>query len=381
MVGVGTTALYAVASGHNALVADLDPLACLLTRGKTIPIDPSVLLALIHAIMEETGPIGYRAPVGLTPAEAILELEQSTPCRAPPSVFHWFHPTIARDLARVLTAAHNVLRRRPAGERDAVMTVIASTIRRVSRADPQPVSGLEVTDVNRRKLAAGLRFDLQAELVDRAESLSQGYAELLHRPRLGKVRVIQGDARTWSRVCLETREQPELQILSPPYLNAIEYWRRHRLEYFWLGLVDRDEYVSMSHRFFGARAVRKSIRTGLEDGSSPSVLQLSSSLAAAGFSHDADSVRQYFCDAAVWLKEVGTVCAAANGDVYIIVGPSIRRGQLINTPKLLSALAQAIGLELVGGSVHRIINQRMQFPLRNDGGIRTETVLHLRSRK
>ena len=65
--------------------------------------------------------------------EAIAELELATPFRAPPNVFHWFHPSIARDLARVLSSTHVVLRGRSRVERDAVLTVIASTVRSVTR--------------------------------------------------------------------------------------------------------------------------------------------------------------------------------------------------------------------------------------------------------
>ncbi len=376
MVGSGTTAVYAVASGVDAFVADIDPLACLITRAKTTPVEPDVLRGLMQLIFDHAEPIGYRAAAGRTPDEAILEMKSDTPFRAPPNVYHWFHPTVARDLATLLTAAHSILRNRPKAERDAVLTVIASTIRRISRADPQPVSGLEVTAVRRQRLNDGLRFDLHAELFDRTETLAQGYTELLALPKLGRARVVRGDARKWSRICENQSNVPDVQIMSPPYLNAIEYWRRHRLEYFWLGLLGIEDYAPLSHRFFGAKVVRTSITSGMEDGMPASILDVASRLAADGFQHDSNITKQYFHDAFTWLNQVAAVAAAGQGDVFVIVGPSKRRGHDVDTPSLIVSLARKSGLRLVRRSSHKIVNQRMQFPLRNGGGIRTETVLH-----
>lgn len=376
LVGSGTTALISVSMGVDALVGDIDPLACLVTRGKTTPIEPDVLRALVGLILDQAAPLGYQADTRLSPEDAINKMESSTQFRAPLNVFHWFHRTVARDLACILNAAHDVLKGRPQPERDAVMTVLASTIRRVSRADPQPVSGLEVTAVQQKLLAKGLRFDVEAEIWNRTEALAQGYEELLSVPKLGRAKVVRSDVRKWSTVCRRYRKAPLIQVLSPPYLNAIEYWRRHRLEYFWLGLMDYEEYAPWSHKFLGARVVRAEVTSGMEDGLPKEVLDLASAMSLE-FSHSAKVMKQYFLDAVDWLGQLQEVAEQAGKDaaVYVIAGPSRMRGQLVDTPGLIAKMAESVGLSLVSVNRHSIVNQRMQFPLRNDGGIRTETVL------
>src|SRR6266581_816510 len=114
----------------------------------------------------------------------------------------------------------------------------------------------------------------------------------------------------------------------------------------------------------------------MEDGMPASILDVASRLAADGFQHDSNITKQYFHDAFTWLNQVAAVAAAGQGDVFVIVGPSKRRGHDVDTPSLIVSLARKSGLRLVRRSSHKIVNQRMQFPLRNGGGIRTETVLH-----
>lgn len=378
MVGSGTTAVTAVTVGRDAVVGDIDPLACLVTRAKSRPIVPDDLRALVTLILDEVGPVGYHANVRVTPRKALAAIIEETPFRPPFNVYHWFHPTVARDLARILAAAHRILETRPEPERDAVMTSIASTIRRVSRADPQPVSGLEVTAEQRKKLSNGLRFDLVAELWGRVEVLAEGYRQMLAVPKLGRALVIQGDARVWSRTCASSGFLPQVQIVSPPYLSAIEYWRRHRLEYDWLGLVPGANYTPFKRGFFGTDILRPSVSSRLEDGLPADVIRIADGLVASRFIHDANRVRQYFLDCRSWVGELANVSQRADGDLYVVVGPSKVRGIAVDTPRHIAEVAAECGLETVDQQRYLIANRRMQYPLRNDAGIHTETILHFR---
>ncbi len=378
MVGGGTAALIAVSEGRDAVVGDIDPLACLVTRAKTTPIEPDELRALFSLILDQVGSVGYNSKVALSLDEAVMQLEDETPFRAPPRVLHWFHPTVARDLARILLACHDILRRRPQAERDAVLAVVAGTIRRISRADPVPLSGLEVTAVRKKKLSGGLRFDLLEELFNRMELLAQGYRSLLELPNLGAARVFQIDARKWAKLCRARGLSPSLHLVSPPYLNAIEYWRRHRLEFFWLGLVQKDDYHALSHRFIGTKVVRPSVRIKQEDGLPAALIDVRRSLQRLGFDHDAQVTEQYFLDTLSWLRELSEVLSENDGDAYVVVGPSYKRGVRIDTPALVVGIANQVGLRAVKVSFHSVVNRRMQFPLRNGEGIRTEAVIRLR---
>ncbi|HZY91763.1 MAG TPA: hypothetical protein VFG07_03185 [Thermoplasmata archaeon] len=361
--------------GRDAVVADVDPLACLLTRAKCTPVDPGRLVSSIETLFEVVGRSGYRADVGITPTEAIAELEQSTPYRAPTNVFHWFHPTIARDMARLLLALWDYRTRLEPPLFDAVLAVIAASIRRVSRADPKPVSGLEVTSVRLRKLSLGLRFDLQREVLARAALLGEGYSQLLNIPSLGGVQVSRSNAKDWARVCKSNGWLPTVQVTSPPYLKAIDYPRRHKLEYSWLGLINRDQIRVRSHEFLGVDVIRD--RDFLKgDLSLPDpAMNCCKRVSQASTERAGLVVEQYFADLRDWMGEVSRVAGEADGVAYVVVGPSSVAGVAVDTPAILPQLASDLGLTLTKSRWHRVVNHRMQYTLRTGGRIDKEAVL------
>jgi hypothetical protein len=375
MAGCGTSALVSVSMGRNAVVSDVDPLACLLTRAKCRPVDPGELTEIVSAILDGAGPMGYRTQSSTSAEEVIESMEAQTEFRAPSHVFHWFHPTVARDLARVFISLSEEARHLRPTEMDAVLAAIAASIRRVSRADPKPVSGLEVTSVRREKLRGGLRFDLRREIEIRAAILGEGYSQLLEVPRLGEVSVWRSDARNWAARCSRHPPLPDLQLTSPPYLKAINYARRHKLENIWLGLVDRDEYVDHSHRFLGVDAIRDA--TGPPDllEAPRAVLAACARVEAASSRRQSLIVRQYFNDLDSWIAQAKAVAEQKDGVVYVVVGASSVAGVVVDTPRLLVKVAAENGLELTGFGRHRVVNQRMHYTLRTPTRVASESVL------
>jgi hypothetical protein len=379
MAGCGTSALVSVSLGHNAIVSDIDPLACLLTRAKCTPIDPGHLIETVHGILDTIGPLGYRATVSVSPEDAIQEMERATPYRAPKDVFHWFHPTVARDMARVLLAFADSSRQLRPAQRDAVFAVIAATIRRVSRADPEPVSGVEVTSVRLERLRLGLRFDIRRELETRAAILADGYSQLLDLEHLGTVRVWQADARSWAQLCVNHNLLPDLQVTSPPYLNAINYARRHRLENVWLGLVGRDDYVAFGHGFLGVDLVRDIEITRQEGGLPSAVASVCERVRRVSSERTSMVLKQYFVDLSKWIDQVAKVANTSNGTAYVVVGASSLQGIHVDTPRIITSMAIDRGLDLLTSSKHRVVNHRMQYTLRKGRRVNSESVLCFRA--
>ncbi len=380
MVGSGTTAVMAVAMGRKAIVNDIDPLSCLITRAKTSPVNPNRLESLVEDVISAVGPIGYRACVPITPANALRSMESVTPFRIPINVYHWFHPTVARDIARCLMEVHRMRGSLRAAEWDAVLAIVAATIRRVSKADPRTVSGLEVTSVWRGKLAKGLRFNLAAQLRDRTMVLVQGYRDMQRIKGLGKAHIMNGSALQWYDLCINAGALPQLQITSPPYMSAIEYARRHKLENQWLGLVAPENYAEFSRKFFGAKyriSATHSCEAVPPEAVSAVVRRLTGQRRAGA------EVEQYFLDALAWLGELRRVAAETGpiSNTYIVVGPSTTQGQVIDTPELIAIIAKRVGFTVVSARTHGIINQRMQYPTKNGVRIRTETVLRMKPDK
>jgi site-specific DNA-methyltransferase (cytosine-N4-specific) len=369
MTGSGTVAVEAAAAGKDGLFSDVDPLSCLITRAKSHPVDPEWLKGTVEQINEKARPFSKR---GAKPAEAlasIKDLEGSTRFRAPPDVLHWFQPYVAVNLSRAFQILADL---NLSGEKaDAILACMAAVIRRVSRADPATTSGLEVTKVRSRKLGHGLRFDVFAELGRKTKVLSEGYRELLALPSLGTTRVVERDVKQWSDLCAETKLWPDLVVTSPCYISAIEYWRRHKLEYSWLGMVDPETLSRMRGRFLG-------MGTDEPDLSSlPAyVRELHQTLLKHGEKAHAVVLARYFADSAVWLGQVEKVIRRTGGTAYVVVAGNTNHGLTIDTPRALLEIAAQSGLTVSRFMEYGIKNSYMQYRTKTER-IKVETILKL----
>ena len=139
MCGSGTVGVEGVAVGKDVLCVDLDPLSCLITRGKTRPVPPSDFRAVGKRIVDCAGELSTES--GFDEEVARAEIEQNlegTPFVPPYNLFHWFEPYVAVAYSRLLHAADQVLEIESAEMEDAVLLALAAIVRLNSRADPQP---------------------------------------------------------------------------------------------------------------------------------------------------------------------------------------------------------------------------------------------------
>jgi len=369
MVGCGTVAVEAVSAGKSGFYSDIDPLCCLLTKAKTRTTNPDRLMKEVDEVLKKCKSFAKPSTTKTQAQRCLLDLEKSTRFRAPPNVFHWFDPYVVVNLCLLLERIAEI--ERNSRQRDALMAIFASVIRRVSRADPRTSSGLEVTRIRRKELLDGLRFDVAAEFRRKAMLMARGYRELLARQPLGNVTVVKGDARHWANLCARKGIWPDLVITSPCYLSAIEYWRRHRLEYCWLGLVDPEKLRELRLRFLGMSNENPNI-----EALPIYVRRLHSKLVHLGHLREAAALAHYFNDSASWLQEIAKVLERNQGTAYVVVGCSSTRGQMVNTPLALSEIAHDIGLSARVFLQYRIVNCYMQYPT-NGMRITTETVLRL----
>jgi len=369
MVGSGTVAVQAVASGKSGIYSDVDPLSCLLTRAKSRPVEPQWLLRTIRLIIDRARLVSGTSTERSEARRFISDLEGSTQFRTPPDVFHWFRPYVVVNLCKTLMSLADIdcSQRR----HEALLATFAGTIRRLSRADPNTSSGLEVTWIRRKVLQGGLRFNVADELVRRANLLARGYRELRKTLQIGKALVAQYDARHWSALCAAANIWPDLVITSPCYISAIEYWRRHKLEYSWLGLVSPENLSEVKHTFLGMGDEEPELQD------LPRCIKTSyAKLRNIGRNGQAKILARYFNDSSSWLTEVATVLNQTEGIAYVIVGSNTNHGISLNTSLALQEIAISVGLHASVFMRYRIKNSFMQYPTKGKR-IKIETVLRI----
>ena len=240
--GSGTLLVAAAAEGRHAIGIDVDPLAAFIAKTKTHRYQPSGIgrswesvRDLLKAARRPDSEYERRMYLDISPDE----YESMVSCEALripaiPNLFHWFRRYVIIDLARISKCIHEATI--PRSHQEFFLLIFASIIRNTSNADPVPVSGLEVTSHMKAVEQSG-------RLINPFLLLERAYAkafDAIHEyqritnPKC-RINVICADA---TRLTSRIRRTVDAVITSPPYHNAVDYYRRHQLEMYWLGLTE-----------------------------------------------------------------------------------------------------------------------------------------------
>ena len=348
MCGSGTVARAAVEAGLQCIGSDVDPLAVLMARVWTTPLDSDRIRADAADL------------VGAAKALPAGAVERTTDPETGRFISYWFAPRQELELARLATA----LRRHREETSEALAVALsriivskemmASLARDTSHSRPHKVAETNDFDVYAgfRRSAAQVAARLQPELI-------QGQAD---------IRI--GDARTLDDLA---DDGVDLVLTSPPYLNAIDYLRGHRLALVWMGhtLGPLRETRSSS---VGAERSTAAADAPLDV--SPYIDESGSTIA----NRHRGWIRRYALDMHAVLRQIGRV-TKRSGRVVLVLGNSFLRGATIDNASLVEALAKRIGLELLERHVRDIPARRRYLPPPTDGNtaldarMRTETVL------
>ena len=383
--GSGTVQLEALRRGIASYGIDVDPLAVMVARVKTTPLDPQTLLPVVAQLRESLRMIRLeRGRVQDLPGADISRDAYSAASEdldIPPilNIEHWFRRYVIVDLALVKTAIGQLVASRRIS--DFLFVCFASIVRKVSNADPAPVSGLEVTSVQAEKnprRAISVVDSFLAKVEREVEQQVRLWKELGESGRGTTVEVIHGDALGLSAMAEAHDSDFPLVVTSPPYCRSVEYGRRHRLELFWLDCVlSGAEHRRLSHRYLG----RNYVRVGDWDAATQfGVHDLDGVIEEVGDRdvHRARAIHHYFSHMTVALREVRKVMKSS-GTLVIVVGNSMCAGVRIRTANYLVDLAEA-DFRLDYRFNYAIRNHHMQYGLWNGTGIKSEHVLVFKAR-
>jgi site-specific DNA-methyltransferase (cytosine-N4-specific) len=220
--GCGTSLVEASAAGLPAIGVDLNPLAILISKVKTTPLQKPISPTAAD-IASRAG----RNPVSVPPI---------------PRLDHWFEPEIQLALATIISGINAV---ESLDIRDALRIALSRIIVRVSNQDSDTRYAAVTKSVTQEDVYK--LFCKSADLVDAALITTYGGLFPL-RPRV--------DLLHHDILSLPPDALPRpvgLVITSPPYPNAYEYWLYHKYRMYWLGMdpiaLKRGEIGARPHYF------------------------------------------------------------------------------------------------------------------------------------
>lgn len=357
--GSGTLMLAAAVEERHATGLDIDPLATFISQVKTHRFQPHHLRASWSRINDSIASLArsdddYQnlqfSDVSPTDYDHAV-IAETLLIPGIPNLFHWFRRYVVIDLARIIQRIDDV--DIPETHRLFFRLTFASIIRKASNADPVPVSGLEVTSYMKTLDAKGRLinpFELFVKATRKALDAVEAYWS--RSSGKSKIRVLQTDATSLRS---KLRNPVDAVITSPPYHNAVDYYRRHQLEMFWLGLTKTSsDRLALLPKYIGRPRVRKR----------DPLLQRSSELGPLG-THWSQRMREISIDRAdafvhyaISIKDVLRQLAGVvrlGGPVVLVVGHSEWNGSKLPTSDLF--------IEMAGDSFQ--IEDKLWYPIKN----------------
>lgn len=359
-MGSGTTMLEAFMAGRDSLGIDIHPLARLIAKVKTTPIEPEDLTSLGETLLQKIRDDRRVAD------EWIPEI---------PNREHWFRPAVLADLAKI---KKNIWTMRPGDQQDFFKICFSSIIRKVSNSDDDSLIP-EVTSFQKKLEEQGKtshdaigRFEnsVRSRLIDARDFWQRSQAVAERFGRRPSMKIAGRDARD---IALEDGSV-ELAVTSPPYASAVHYVSVHKLEMYWLDLIKSTAEID-GNIIGTAKAYVRDYRSFEPSSSAGDLGRVINELAAVD-KKSAYIVHRYFEDMRANFNEVSRVLK--RGRKYcMVVGENSFRRVRIPTYRILADMSKGCGFELKESFVYDVINRHLDIPRWNDSRIERDHILVL----
>jgi hypothetical protein len=377
--GSATLLVEARVLGRNGIGIDVDPVATFIADAKTRHIgvqalrcSAAVLVQKLKTIRRSAKEYEHLQYVDITDRAFRAAVSRYSLEIPPiPNLFHWFRRYVVVDLARLRFAITTL--RSPKSHKNFFLACFCSIIRNVSNADPVPVSGLEVTSHMKAKEQEGRVIDPFANFVATLNRALHDRAQFEQAIRSSgtRIQISNGDATT---VRNYVRKKVDIVITSPPYHNAVDYYRRHTLEMYWLNLVNSpNDRLLLLPKYIGRARVPKThpfiSDTKLESWFArrcESMMRKRDAASADAFKHYVIAMQRCFSGLARRLQP--------HRKLVLVLGKSSWNGRKLPTTKLFEELA-APHFRLKEHYWYPLKNRYMTYSRHNGASIDREHVL------
>jgi hypothetical protein len=356
MSGSGTVLRQAADLGHRAIGFDLDPLAVLMSKVWTTPIKEEKVRSVTDRLLWEVDGLGSSGPA--------LDWVDGDPETAA-FVNFWFAKRQQGDLRRIA----RVLAAYPCTNDDEVVALDIAKIalsRIIITKERGASLARDVSHSRPHKVADENDFDVRKAF---ERSIATVCNRLSAEPPAGRTEVKLGDARSLLQV--QTNSVDGV-VTSPPYLNAIDYMRGHKLSLVWLGHSLGELRRIRSHSIGSERKDDGLLWTSVHEATRLAMGE--TDLLPTRFRN---MIRRYVIDLVSMVSEVARVLKP-DGVATFVVGDSCLRSIFVQNSRAVSCAAGAAGLRLSSQHERPLPAQSRYLPMTSEmlaKRMRTETVL------
>ena len=338
MMGSGTVLALSRAQGHHAFGVDIDPLAVLITRVWTTAIDACEVRAAATDVLAEARDL-FRAILTRDAYPATADEETRSFVR------FWFDAYSRRQLTALSSALQNVSNSKI---RNALWCAFSRLII-TKQSGASLAMDLSHSRPHKVFVTAPIKpFNRFIAAVERTVSncIDDGAAR-----RGPATSTYEGDARALPL----SNNSIDLVLTSPPYLNAIDYFRCSKFSLVWMGYT------------IGTLRQLRSASVGTEVGSRLPPSQLakdvigSLAMRPALGPRDERILTRYITDIESAVGEVRRVLTMGGKAVYVIGENTVRRTYIRNAT-LIYEVARACGLHFIDSKIRELPANRRYLP-------------------
>jgi hypothetical protein len=318
MMGSGTTLVTARIRGYEAVGLDRDPLAVLIASASIGDLDHDAFIAEAATVLAQARRLARRlTPEQCYPMDADEETKRF--------LRKWFDIRARRELTSLISALKRGHFATTPFLRCAISRMIITKQRGVSRAWDVSHSRPHI----KYRVAPVSPFDFFLQNV----AAICRHHNFKKRSGLPQGRVRSGDCR---HLPFESASFDYI-ITSPPYLNAIDYLRGHKLSLVWFG-------YSVAHIRL-LRSTNVGSECGIQDtGWDNTMVRLLSDCDRVS-SRLLGMARRYACDLGKTMSEIRRV-SKAGARITLVVGDSVVRGVEVHNSRAVEYVARENNLEL-----------------------------------
>jgi hypothetical protein len=355
MTGSGMVINNASRAGLVPIGVDLDPLARLISKVSATRIDASIARQYLSVLLEKTAKSSKR----------IIHLpwiDEDTETAA--FIKYWFNYKQEEQLRNL---SFNLFCEPCICDVDIMSVIQVAISRLIITKDPKASLARDTAHSRPHRVSTANEFDILAAL---PESLEHVLLALKPSEIKCNATVYSGDARKLDFI---VSNSIDAIITSPPYLNAIDYMRGHKLSLVWFG-----HKISELRNIRGEQIGAEASRGVKLDSNFCSILE-----DLGLWSHECRTslmLQRYYYDLKANASECVRVLKAKKYATFVI-GNSEIQGRYVQNSELLKRASLAAGFSLVNEGTRDIPDSRRYMPINssNDSTIskrmRTEHVI------
>jgi DNA modification methylase len=377
--GSGTLLVEAATLGRNSVGTDVDPLAVMVARAKTGITNVAAIRNTAEQFVawldeqrredEERWGSFEKDIDEASFAQSRLALAGFIP--ALPKIDHWFRRRAVLQLAAI---RRHIFETADGDAKLFLELCFAAILRNSSNADPVPVSGLEVTSHMLAKERLGRTVDpwrLMKRAIDKSISATADF--LAERDPSATSAVHTADART---IDTRTVGPVDAVVTSPPYLTAVDYYRRHTLEMYWLGLTDdRSQRLDLMTRYIGRDRI--GLRNMPEETDHARITAERWLPRFPGIRPERARAFRHYCDGMARALACMANVVTPGGPIIIVAGDVRFCGVPVSMLELMNDLADE-RLAIADHLWYPIVNRYMSYSRRNEASIAADHVIVFR---